>query len=506
MIKKFTISFILVITLLFSFTIFAFADPIGGAGLLNGALSSLGIDLLTGGSATIATLVPWLNSNYSLIGTLTGVADGYIKIGDSSVFIDGVEFESVFLDPNMAQSLHTQAFDFKTQFGIVSNSSGIIATGYGYLTGGVPLYNVNGTLQSQVYNFSYPGGDNGTWSIVKTGESSTQWWGKYYWIWGESYISSIGNTNLDVSIPSKATIVDSNKVRIDELLPNGTVKRTINTYNNIQGTAITQSPFDFTYVSGNIDVDPLPSDYGFQVFVPVDDLEDAGFNPGTYILDVGTGTDDIIQLIQLLDEIFVDENILNPEFTDVVDPPSPTPTPIPIPTDALGSVPYPDFLDTFGQSVYDRLDNIEDTVDTVGQSIADELEYQSTIFDTIGLAIDSIEEAITDVVDGIQVKVGEIADTLVDIKDGILEAIEEGPIKLIDSGLDVLRSVFGSILQTIRSHVGIWHYVVSWVQSISTPFTWILSIANGTSYYMVLPLYALVAGTLVIAIYKRFGR
>ena len=512
---KIFISVILIVTLSFAFCAQAHAivgAAVGGAALLSGGLSAVGVNLaVTAGVTYIGYQIinDWINNGYSIKGILTGVADGYIKVNNDSVIVDGVEYQSIFLSPEMAQELHTQAFDFITANAIQSNDSGILYSGVGTIDG-LPVY-YDGTYgYTQTYLYPYDLGSFAFGSAEIKTTASTQNPNNH-----KTVINVNGGSNTLVSNYNTSAYPLALRFRISN--PTATNPSEVfqsqmanqaqfftSTYPG--GTPdFTYEEFEFDYISGTIDATPLASDEGFQLFVPTSQLSTAGINPGTYINDVGTGTDTISLLIDLLDTID-SQFLLNPEFTDVIDPPGPTPTPVPIPTDALGSVPYPDFIDTFGQSVYDRLDNIEDTVDTVGQSITDELEYQSAVFDTIGLAIDSIESAVTDIVDGIQVKVGEIADTLVDIKDGIIEAIEEGPIKLIDSGLDVLRSVFGSILQTIRSHVGIWHYVVSWVQSISTPFTWILGIAKGTSYYMVLPLYAVVAGTLIIAIYKRFGR
>lgn len=88
----------------------------------------------------------------------------------------------------------------------------------------------------------------------------------------------------------------------------------------------------------------------------------------------------------------------------------------------------------------------------------------------------------------------------------ILEDIETAPVKVYRSALEVLKTVFAPILLLLRSVIGLWHYVVEWVQAITPVFSSFFGLMSGTSYYMVLPIYAGIAGPIVIAVYKRFGK
>lgn len=188
-------------------------------------------------------------------------------------------------------------------------------------------------------------------------------------------------------------------------------------------------------------------------------------------------------------------------------PPQPTPTPVP--TDVpLGEVPYPDFLDTFGQSIYSKLDSIRNVADTIGQRIESILEDVETAIDTAG---QSIEGAIDSAV-------GTIGGILTDIKNGILsipqyltqilEAVITHPLDMFDAFLDAFmeHSGIGGLLDELKERLGIWHYVVEWLQCIGGVFRFFFGIMSSVAYCMVVPIYALVAGSICLAIYKRFGR
>ena len=54
--------------------------------------------------------------------------------------------------------------------------------------------------------------------------------------------------------------------------------------------------------------------------------------------------------------------------------------------------------------------------------------------------------------------------------------------------------------------MGLWHYVVEWLASVNAPFVWIFGVMSGASANMVLPIYATLAGSICIAIYKALGR
>lgn len=510
-VAKFIVSCIACVSLAVGFSVTASADVIGGAGLLGSALGSLNIDLLAGGAATMATLAPWLNGDFSIIGALTGVADGYVKVGDSTVTIDGVEYESIFLDPQMAAELHTQAFDFKTQKAITDNSSGILATGAGHYDG-IPIYSVSGGLMSQAVYVTAPGTytyGNFTYEVLNT--TSSQQPLVYY------SGSQLSPNSSYQRYPAYAFIRCSSTNCYFKWASDPTPRSAGVTYSAPQNYV--SQAFDYSYVSGIIDPTPLPANYGFQLFAPTQTLAQSGFSAGTIYIDGGAGTDSIIDLIHLLDDIYGQQQIKDAEFTAEVVPPQPIDTP-------LGEIPYQDFLDTFGQSVYGKLDSISDGIDTVGQvisgqgtdiieavdtagqSVVEELEVIGGAIDTAGQSVvDSVEEStgiLEEAIEAVEAKVDELVDSIAEV----VEEIMTHPLDLFSAWLDRLPEIpaIKDIFDGIKRHVGIWHYVVEWLGCIGSFLAFFIGLFGDVAYCMVVPIYACVAGAICLAFYKRFAR
>lgn len=509
-VSKFIVSFAAFVCLGVGFSVSAFADVVGGAGLLGSALGSLNVDLF-GGAAGIGALAPWLSSDFSIIGALTGVADGYIKVNDDSVIIDGVEYQSIFLDPSMASELHTQAFDFITQKAITSNSSGILANGVGYADG-VPIYNVNGNFYSAYYNLGIGGNQVGNCAITVTAAPTVQ---------------HPENIQVRMTAPSSGFTTGYGPSQFFTMrMSNGRYEHRVLWSTGFSSTlavaSFTDSPFNYTYAAGTIDATPLPADYGFQALVPTQTLAQAGYVPGTYVIDGGTGTDEVRELIELLDLIYGQNQIKDGEFIDEIVPPVP-PQPIDTP---MGDLPYQDFLDTFGQSVYGKLYSISDGIDTVGQvidgvgtdvieaidtagqSVLDGLSDVEGAIDTAGQSVvDSVEEStgiLEEAIEAVEAKVDELVDSIAEV----IEEIMTHPLDLFSAWLDRLPEIpaIKDIFDGIKRHVGIWHYVVEWLSCIGTFLAFFIGLFGDVAYCMVVPIYACVAGAICLAFYKRFAR
>lgn len=95
-------------------------------------------------------------------------------------------------------------------------------------------------------------------------------------------------------------------------------------------------------------------------------------------------------------------------------------------------------------------------------------------------------------------------EALLDWCDGIVGAIEGAEDGFIRGIINEITSVFSSAKSTIRSALGIWHYVVEWVRSITGPFNLFLGMAGRVSPYITLPVYASIAGLVILGIYKKF--
>lgn len=112
------------------------------------------------------------------------------------------------------------------------------------------------------------------------------------------------------------------------------------------------------------------------------------------------------------------------------------------------------------------------------------------------------QEAFGDFADTISSTVSDIADSLSDI----VESIKEGDFEFIDGFWKNFQTPFLPFFNTIKQHLGIWHYVVEWLASIQSAFTFFFGVMSNTGYSFVLPIYAAFAGTVVLAVYKRFGK
>lgn len=292
----------------------------------------------------------------------------------------------------------------------------------------------------------------------------------------------------------------------------------------------------FNYVAGTID-----TNYGddAQNYVSIIVPENPNITVQSPLADIA----------EYLNNLAIANNpYVSVEIDDTPVPPQPTP----IPTDALGDIPFNQFVDIYGGSVFEKIDEqtqvidivgqsvgqyIEDqteiidtygqsvvsgieeqtdVIDTVGQSVVETIENQTDVIDTVGQdVVDAIESVDTNIQTGTGILIGirSIADLAFNTLEHIGEMVEElvedivlGTETLISGILNQIPSLFNVILSPIKRAASIWHYVVEWIQSIGAPFQFIWSMASGTSYYIILPVYASLAAAVVLAFYKRFGK
>lgn len=191
------------------------------------------------------------------------------------------------------------------------------------------------------------------------------------------------------------------------------------------------------------------------------------------------------------------------------------PTPVPIPDTQLGQVPFDDWVDLWGQSIYEQLENQNQGIDFIGANGEDQLEELESIdnnLEDLNQTAESIDTNIG-IGNGLLGGIRNLVQSAVDYLEGIaehvgelVEEIVEGTETLISGILNQIPQAFGVIFTPIKQASTIWHYVVEWINSISAPFSFIWSMASGTSYYIVLPVYASLAAAVVLAFYKRFGK
>lgn len=181
-----------------------------------------------------------------------------------------------------------------------------------------------------------------------------------------------------------------------------------------------------------------------------------------------------------------------------------------------------DNIDTNVGDIADHVENIDTNIDTM----ADDISNIDTNVADIAEHVENIDtnvEDIEDIAGNIDTNIGigngllgdikSAAESAVEFLEGIAEHVEElveeiveGTETLIAGILNQIPSVFGVIFGPIKQASSIWHYVVEWIQSISAPMSWIWTMASGTSYNIILPVYASLAAAVVLAFYKRFGK
>lgn len=511
---KFIFSVVLIATLFLLGNAIAFADPLAGA--IVGGMGAMGATIGSTG-ATVGAYDQFISGNG------TNPLSNLDPLGDYQVYYEknsrtdpttGITYDTVWFSHDFARYLQDEGIAFLDDHTILPNTQGTLASGVGY-AGDVPIYNINGTKQSQVYHVDFGSFSFGDFNFTIADSGSDQTTVRYT-IALSSPSSSVG-PNYDTypasGFPGFASIIRINSSNIPSCQVGiytaiGGVSRGV----SLQYGTFEQSSFSFDYVSSDLDLDPIGSDLGLKIEIPSGYIP-ASVPSGTYTVDGGAGDDTIYQISEAINEAGND-NELEGEFSASPIPVPPTPTPVPTNL-PLGEVPYPDFLDTFGQSIYDKLDGLHDIIDTVGRSIEAFIQGVEDAVDTIG---QSVVEAIEDAKDSIDTIGQSITGILTDIKNAIisipqtlaqiLEAVITHPIDMFSAYLDAFlqHSGIGGLLDDLKDHLGIWHYVVEWLQCIGGAFAFFFGIMSSTAYCMVVPIYALVAGSICLAIYKRFGR
>lgn len=440
-----------------------------------------------------------------------------IHIDDNVAVIDGVEYSDIWLSHDVADKFRVNVGDFVTAYNIASESDGTYVSGYGY-GNNVPIYYFNGNYRSQYF---YPPGSLGDYTFQIVGNSGIRWTNNAY-----SFTNSVGSSNL-----SYPCYLYFNVNSTSNSASNFSYVSSSGNYTSYPAGKVnfSISPFDFDYVSGVIDLDPLPQDTGLKIRVPTSYNDPVSGQPvyniqniinnypsqsgGNEInLDPQVNPDfqidsdfldtlgDLINTILNIYDLFNDGpsgiEVVNEPYEEpappVPDPyPDPDVPPVPEPGTSLPDVDFVD-LDSIIRLISEHLQNIKNILE----------DFLQDILDGINNIIDNLSQWFNDILDALQ----DILQSLQDILDHLIEDLAEAPIKLFDKALDVLKSLFLPIIGFIKTHLGIWHYVVEWLASISAVFAFFFGIVNSTSYYIVLPIYALIAGTIVIAVYKRFGR
>lgn len=405
-----------------------------------------------------------------------------ISFSGEDVIIDGKHYTDVWLSNEAAEKFRVNAYDIIGAWNIASQSNGTYVSGIGDING-VPIFNDSTNFISQVYL-----GENGTdysvgdYTLNRSVRADGDNFHRY------TAISYLNGNRIGATEGTATGNVNTAKRAVFQI--KGTTVNDLkwNTNHSIQGDpSTTFSPaltgfhpelFDFDWVSGTIPADEeLPSTDGLHLYMPNDPSEwnepevqdiinDYNFylqeNPDIVPdidLDLDTPglIDKIDDLINIIAPII---NIQQPEFG----PKGETPVP-PVPGDTIANTLWSE-LATILRNIINKIDNVINGLTNIEIDLS----------------------------------------TLPNLINTLPDLFERHVIDTIRRGLTGLKNIFLPILALLRNALGIWHYVVEWFQAISAPFTFYLGLFGSGYPAIMLPIYASIAGIIVIAVYRRFGR
>lgn len=442
-----------------------------------------------------------------------------LKIRNGSVIIDGVEYTDVWLSHEAADKFRVNALDFATAYDIASESSGIYASGAGHVAG-IPMFSESGYKGVTPW-FSIPPGMNtrlfypaGIGSIGSSYSSQYKYCTALYSYNGNSYC--IYNSSRIYDSPPSSVLYRLG-FETSDTFPVGYVSIDGQEFRGGNGNL----PFDFDsfsfdYTSSVLNPDPLPEENGIVYRVPSsvvnnyynyyygDSESKPDFSPSANFTFDADSPDGILASAFLADIIaHAIESILsngdsNVTVTYAPDPSDVQPDPDPQPG-IIATTPY--------QDLKNDINRIIETIQEgriIQQTYWNE-KWENTIAPYFKLHFEELEtwwQTIMESINPIKQNIDKIKKSLDDLPDNL----ERHLIDTLGKGIDALKVVFLSLLGQVKSFLGIWHYVVEWLQSIATPFALFIGFLQNMSYTAILPLYACIAGTIVIAVYKRFGR
>lgn len=524
---KIIASVVLMIALLLSISIFASADPLSAAafgGLFSSFLNASGVAISSSGLSADAYNQYFLSETNTDEDWLSPLSDYRVYFNrDSSTGTDHIWIGG----SSVLDEFETKASDFITDKNISSYSSDSLLSStyqfagypfdssYSYYRS-VPFSTVSFPATASVGDRILAGGSGA--SVVCT---CTQKVGNTY-LWdyevsfngdGVYHSASANRTSQTYFLSLVCYPNDSYNVYIQ--FYSRSVGPSPSQRGNSLGVA-TLNNSSIDYSAGSIDTS-ISSGQGLDIIIPSN--TSYSFPDGYLSL-----WEDIQALSVEINEALSADTLVSSSFSDApVVPPVP-PTPTPYPSDSLGAIPYDTWMADYGTDVTDTLglidqdindvndtiglvgEDIVDVIDTYGQSAIEAIDNQTDVIDTYGQSVvdslDNIDQGINAPLIGVKAKLDSLVDSLADVGTNVLEAVKEE----ILGDIAKLETVFAGVITRLRNAMSIWHYVVEWIGSIGSVFGWIIGFASNTSYYMVLPIYACIAGGIVLGVYRRFGR
>lgn len=159
------------------------------------------------------------------------------------------------------------------------------------------------------------------------------------------------------------------------------------------------------------------------------------------------------------------------------------------------------------QVLSNETDNITtEFVNDIGEPVVTDQTIADTPWTDLAGTLDQIKAFLQSTNISIQGHISSALDSIVDGVDAITEDVALGTSTTVKAYIDNFIELYLPWIQEIGSHGSIWNYVVSWIGSISSCFSWSLSALSSCGATFLAPIYAAFAGAVVIAIYRRFGR
>lgn len=512
----------LVIALVFSLASFSasaqfvpFADPISAAWA--GAAVSSGISM-TGISGMEAQDVS------TIVGTNYTDPVGWDTIKHSShVKITDVDSDPDSVDVTLSSELATAGYDrlglVNTRYNLSPGSvhsfgSVLYAGGYSF-----PYYR-NGTYYG---NSLGPFSDNFHYSIPGIGSTYSQaGTSQYFYCYSDigssstfrQYYYSQGMTQDVVLF---LAYYPSNPSLSFGVMPNFMAFQ--NTYSQSPVTVQSRNP---TLTFSQSGVVHEPDDEENILRLPKSYVNDISYVSGESI----TSESGILAVLEAVMESYANDDIESSVYV-----PNPGPTPPPPSSDTIADTEYSVLdltLQEFKEFFGDIYSDLHDFKESFGDYVEDVASGWTEVFGDISSDLHDFKESFGDWVDDIasgwteifgdiystlssisSTISGTISNTLSAIETAVetlVDTIENADFQFIEGFWKNFITPFNTLFNTIKSHLSIWHYVVEWLSSISGVFTFYLGVMNGAGSGFLLPIYACFAGTVVLAVYKRFGK
>lgn len=430
-----------------------------------------------------------------------------IKVDKGVTTIDGVVYDELWIEPGtFTDGLKTNLFDFKTKWNILSGNAGTLATGVGFVNT-IPVYSVNNETITQTE--SYPIENTGDYNIFDTfisrciNEELDENWRSFY-IYSDSGVeiqairsyAYVGHTNDSWN---RIQIVNGNPI-LQQGFDNWGTSRWLNINGSTQYLTYTPGDFQFNYVSGIVPAEKadIPENYGLSIQIPHNQLQTfyntyPQYNVDNSVININQDNIDIDELTQAIFDRITSIDEIKSSWKETEEPepepePAPVPDPEPDPFPNPEVEPYPDPIPTGDETIAETawkhlitgIKNVFDNISIGNQAIQTIANFNNQIKNFLSNILSEIKQ--------------------------IGERIVEGDREWFEKVIDSIKAPFLPWLNIFKSGVSIWRYVVQWVSNISAPFAYFINILVNVNPILVSPFYAIAAGCVVIAIYRRFGR